>query len=69
VVREIVLESLLDQLDESGLTLKELEAIRMAFVSVLQGVYHPRLQYPVLAAHQAPFRERRRWPRNGSDGG
>jgi hypothetical protein len=50
VVREIVLESLLDQLDESGLTLKELEAIRKAFVSVLQGVYHPRLQYPVLSS-------------------
>ena len=46
VVRQIVLESLLDQLDESGLTLKELEAIRKAFVCVLQGVYHPRLQYP-----------------------
>jgi cyclic-di-AMP phosphodiesterase PgpH len=64
-VREIVLEQMLDQLDESGLTLTELEAIRKAFVSVLQGVYHPRLQYPVLAAPQAPFIERRRSTRNG----
>ena len=46
---------LLDQLDESGLTLKELEAIRRAFVSVLQGVYHPRLQYPVFPS-PAPAR-------------
>lgn len=59
VVREIVLEQLLDQLDESGLTLKELEAIRKAFVSVLQGVYHPRLQYPVLPSPD-PARAARR---------
>jgi hypothetical protein len=60
---------MLDQLDESGLTLKELEAIRKAFVSVLQGVYHPRLQYPVLVAPQAPFIERRKSTRNGGTGG
>jgi len=46
LVREILDERLLDQLDESGLTLKELETVRAAFVSVLQGVYHPRLSYP-----------------------
>jgi putative nucleotidyltransferase with HDIG domain len=60
VVRQTVLESHLDQLDESGLTLKELEAIRKAFVSVLQGVYHPRLQYPVLASPDPGRMERRR---------
>lgn len=72
MVREIVLEQMLDQLDESGLTLKELEAVRRAFVSVLQGVYHPRLQYPDLAVPQASFRERRKAVRNvdgDGDGG
>jgi membrane-associated HD superfamily phosphohydrolase len=67
-VRAIVLEQMLDQLDESGLTLRELEAIRKAFVSVLQGVYHPRLQYPAQPAPKGepdPFVERRRWPRDG----
>jgi putative nucleotidyltransferase with HDIG domain len=67
VVHEVVHESLLDQLDESGLTLKELEAIRKAFVSVLQGVYHPRLQYPALSSPDAakPVRRGQRSPQAG----
>lgn len=34
------------QLNESPLTLKDLDRIRSAFVEVLQGVYHPRIAYP-----------------------
>jgi putative nucleotidyltransferase with HDIG domain len=34
------------QLDESDLTLRDLEEIREAFLSVLQGVFHPRVKYP-----------------------
>lgn len=34
------------QLDEVDLTLRDLDQIREAFVSVLQGVFHPRTQYP-----------------------
>jgi putative nucleotidyltransferase with HDIG domain len=34
------------QLDESDLTLRDLEEIRDAFLSVLQGVFHPRVKYP-----------------------
>ena len=67
VVREVVLEQMLNQLDESGLTLRELEAIRKAFVSVLQGVYHPRLQYPAVVANPPAFRERRRAARTGTE--
>lgn len=46
-VRQIISNRLVSgQLDECDLTLKELDAIRQAFVSVLRGVYHPRIQYP-----------------------
>jgi putative nucleotidyltransferase with HDIG domain len=34
------------QLDESDLTLRDLTEIRAAFLSVLQGVFHPRVKYP-----------------------
>lgn len=34
------------QLDESDLTLRNLEEIRAAFLNVLQGVFHPRVKYP-----------------------
>ncbi|MSP11938.1 MAG: HDIG domain-containing protein [Chloroflexi bacterium] len=34
------------QLDECDLTLHDLSQIRDTFVQVLQGVYHPRIQYP-----------------------
>lgn len=34
------------QLDESPLTLKDLQLTRDAFLSVLNGLYHPRVEYP-----------------------
>jgi hypothetical protein len=34
------------QLDESDLTLRDLKEIRAAFLSVLKGVFHPRVKYP-----------------------
>ncbi len=34
------------QLDDSDLTLRDLDRIREAFLSVLQGVFHPRVKYP-----------------------
>ena len=34
------------QLDESPLTLAELDKVRESFVTTLQGMYHPRLRYP-----------------------
>ncbi len=34
------------QLDESDLTLRDLQRIEETFVNVLQGVYHPRIKYP-----------------------
>jgi putative nucleotidyltransferase with HDIG domain len=47
VVRRIVKEKLEDgQLDECDLTLRELEQIVQAFIRVLTGMYHPRIEYP-----------------------
>lgn len=34
------------QLDEAEITLRDLEQIRVAFLKVLQGLYHPRVRYP-----------------------
>jgi putative nucleotidyltransferase with HDIG domain len=34
------------QLDESGLTLNDIRAIRKIFVEMLQAVFHPRINYP-----------------------
>lgn len=40
------------QLDESDITLKDLRAIHSVFVEVLQGVFHPRINYPALATRR-----------------
>jgi cyclic-di-AMP phosphodiesterase PgpH len=37
------------QLDECDLTIKQIEDIRKIFVSILEGVYHPRIEYPEAA--------------------
>jgi putative nucleotidyltransferase with HDIG domain len=34
------------QLDDSDLTLRDLQKVRDTFSSVLQGIYHPRIKYP-----------------------
>ena len=47
IIRQIINDRLISgQLDECDLTLKDLDGIRVAFISVLQGVFHPRIQYP-----------------------
>ncbi|HZQ10968.1 MAG TPA: HDIG domain-containing protein [Anaerolineae bacterium] len=35
------------QLDDSAITLRDLDQIKSAFLEVLQGLYHPRVKYPV----------------------
>ncbi len=40
------------QLDESALTLRDLRTIHRVFVEVLQGVFHPRINYPALATRR-----------------
>jgi hypothetical protein len=34
------------QLDDSDLTLRDLQKVRETLVTVLQGSYHPRIKYP-----------------------
>lgn len=47
LVRKIIKERLSDgQLDESNLTLRELDRIADAFVRVLTGMFHHRVEYP-----------------------
>lgn len=47
VVHQTIERFFLDgQLDECDLTLKDLNAIGMAFSQVLQGIYHQRIEYP-----------------------
>jgi putative nucleotidyltransferase with HDIG domain len=47
VIRQVINNRLVGgQLDECDLTLSDLDKIREAFVSVLQGIFHPRIQYP-----------------------
>jgi hypothetical protein len=47
LVRKVIGNKVLTgQLDECDLTLRDLDEIRNAFVSILQGVFHPRIKYP-----------------------
>jgi len=47
LVRKIITDRLLQgELDDSDLTLRDLEEIRDVFVKILQGVFHPRIRYP-----------------------
>ncbi|MDZ7672097.1 MAG: HDIG domain-containing protein [Halanaerobiales bacterium] len=46
-VKELIREKLNDgQLDESSLTLNELDQIADSFVQILTGIYHKRIEYP-----------------------
>ena len=46
-VDEVIAERLGEgQLDESDLTLREMNVISESFKATLRGVYHPRLEYP-----------------------
>lgn len=62
VVRKIIKDKLLDgQLDESDLTLKDLDTIANSFLKVLSGIFHSRIEYP-----DASEMERRKTKRAGS---
>jgi membrane-associated HD superfamily phosphohydrolase len=46
-VRQLILDKVQDgQLDRCALTLNDLEAARHAFVRILAGQYHTRIEYP-----------------------
>lgn len=47
IVRKLIVERMEDgQLDDSALTLRDLDEIQEAFTATLQGVFHPRIRYP-----------------------
>ena len=47
IVRKITNDRLVSgELDECDLTLRDLDSIRLAFIDVLQGIFHARPQYP-----------------------
>ena len=47
VVHKIISERIEDgQLDECDLTVRDIARIQEAFVSMLKGIYHPRVNYP-----------------------
>jgi len=55
LVRQIVLDRLTSgQLDEADLNMRDLDRIRAAFLGILRGVFHPRIDYP--APSPAPDR-------------
>lgn len=55
IVDRIIAERLEDgQLNECDLTLREIEAIRRTFVQILEGIYHPRVEYPSMPVKAAP---------------
>jgi putative nucleotidyltransferase with HDIG domain len=58
-LREILTDRLADhQLDDSNLTLRDLDFVRQSFLDSLRGAYHPRIQYPqAKRAQDAPAAE------------
>jgi membrane-associated HD superfamily phosphohydrolase len=55
IVRQIVRERLeAEQLNECPLTMQDLERALRAFCAVLNGLYHPRIEYPDSAELVAP---------------
>ncbi len=50
MVRKIIKDKLMDgQLDECDLTFKDLDTIASAFLQVLSGIFHARVEYPELS--------------------
>ena len=47
MVREIVKKRFMEgELDESDLTLKDLEKITQSFIHILNAIFHTRISYP-----------------------
>ncbi|MCX7623099.1 MAG: HDIG domain-containing protein [Thermomicrobium sp.] len=61
IVDRVIRERLDDgQLDDSDLTLRQISEIRQVFLALLEGVYHPRVEYPEVVREPAsvPLDER-----------
>jgi len=60
-VRKIIREKFEEgQLSESKLTFRELETIAQAFIRILSGIYHQRVEYPEKLAKEVERRKDQR---------
>ena len=50
------------QFDDCNLTLRDLTRIKQSFVTLLTGIYHPRIPYPPSSTEPAPARSKARSP-------
>ena len=55
------------QFDECPLTFSDLSKIGEAFMTVLTGVYHDRIEYPEVTIPSRPPQPRRPWPDAGRE--
>jgi len=54
LIRNIIADRLMSgELDDSDLTMRDLDTIRAVFLNILQGVFHPRVRYPNVAKPSA----------------
>jgi len=68
LIRKMIHGKLEDgQFDESLLTFSELSRISEAFLTVLNGVYHDRIEYPEVVIPNRPPMPRRPWPDAGRE--
>ena len=68
LIRKMIHGKLEDgQFDESLLTFSELSRISDAFMTVLNGVYHDRIEYPEVVIPNRPPMPRRPWPDAGRE--
>ncbi|MCL4466124.1 MAG: HDIG domain-containing protein [Chloroflexi bacterium] len=51
LINEMVVEG---QLNECDLSLRDIDRIKVAFTSVMQGIFHPRVKYPEVASPALP---------------
>jgi hypothetical protein len=60
---EKIVKSIIDsrissgQLDDTGITMRDLSMIAESFTTTLRGVYHPRLMYPKIDEETKPFKD------------
>ncbi len=63
IIEDVVSQRLTEgELDDSDLTLGDLKQIKASFLSVLRGVYHPRIAYPEPESGDEPAAEERSAP-------
>jgi putative nucleotidyltransferase with HDIG domain len=58
LIKNVIQERVaLGQLDNTDLTLRDLDTITESFTTTLRGIYHPRIEYPILEKTTVPATE------------